>query len=147
MNNKVKFHLIAGIINFLVFFLANYVNYIIGDLWDEKFGIRASYPLTLIQSLYGYIFFWLFTFTIYFFKTPKRHFFVFLLLSVFIVLLYENYLIFIDFELYDRGTTFVLDSLKLAFYDTFLFIVIASFGIHFIQLVIGKKFLPNLYKK
>lgn len=145
MNNKVKFHLIASILNVLVFLLANYINYFVANLWDEKFGIRASSALMFIQSLYAYLFFWLFTFTIYLYKNPKKHILIFLLLSIMIVILYENYLIFIAYELQDRGTLFVLDSLTLALYDTGVFIIVATIGIYFNQLILGRKLLPEKY--
>ncbi len=143
--DKLKYHLIAILVNVLMCIIARWISYQIGYTWDEKFSIRASNVLSFIMQLYFFLFVWLFTFTIYFLKNPKKHIFLFFLSSIFIIFVYDLYEI-IKFDLSHRGVGYFIDSLKIACYDTLPFVIVTSIGIHYSQLYIGKKFLPELYK-
>ncbi|WP_438711623.1 hypothetical protein ACSTS3_03280 [Aquimarina muelleri] len=146
MKAKVKFHLIASIFNVLLFFLATFLNYKINMLWDEKFGIRASDVLTMVQNFSFFLFFWLFTFWIYLIKDYKKHWIYFLILPLVLVVSKTTY----DYIIYHNqdGLHFIsfLHFLKLSILDTLLLISISSIGIHFSQMFIGKKVLSSSYR-
>lgn len=146
MKAKVKFHLIASIFNVLLFVLADFLNYKMNMLWDEKFGIRVSDVLTMVQNFSFFLFFWLFTFWIYLIKDYKKHWIYFLILPLVLVVSKTTY----DYIIYHNqdGLHFIsfLHFLKLSILDTLLLISISSIGIHFSQMFIGKKVLSSSYR-
>ncbi len=141
-----KFHIVAMSVNLLICIIAQLLTHQIGSFWDAKFGIRISSSYGIIMELYTFFFFWIFTFSIYLIKDYKKHILLFFLFGVFIVFFYEIYYIYIKYNLSDRGVDFILRSIKIGYYDILPFIILTSIGIHYSQLFIGKKFLPELYK-
>jgi len=144
MSNRVKFHVVASIVNLCICILAIYISYFYHGIYDKKFGIRAPEVYFTIQNFYLFIFFWAFTCSIYLIKNAKKHILLFLLISFLI------FAIMVVKQLFDTilDVTFelIVGIIKTGLIDVFVFIVIVILGMHFSQLFLGKKFIPELYK-
>lgn len=144
MSNKVKFHLVASIANLCICILAMYISFFYHDMYDKKFGIRAPEVYYILQNLYLLIFFWVFTFSIYFIKNAKKHFLLFLLISflIFTIMMVKQLfdtVLDVTFEL-------IFSMVRRGLTDVFVFLLIVILGMHYSQIFIGKKLMSELYK-
>lgn len=145
MSTKVKFHLISALLNLLVILGAAYINQFIAELYDPAIFAKRGDDFQFIWLCYVFIFFWLYSFTIYRFKNYKKHFYIFLTLGVLLVLFriiyyYFNTALSIGFSPSDLWI-----YLQNGFVETLSFIIVVAVGIHFSQQIIGKLILVKYY--
>ena len=153
MKNKIKFHLICFVLNaVIVTILMNIHAYIIENFIDRHaFFARMGEYFHSIYLCSIFIFSWLFSFAIYKFEI-KKHFKVFILSLLSILLLYTIIIILDNWdENIDRNGN-ALNYLYRSFYyvlfkeQTLIASFLITIVIYLNQMIIGKKLLPALYK-
>lgn len=146
MSNTLKFHLASSVSNLLIIILLANINLWIIDLIDPMIFVKRGGSFDFLWVAYFFGFFWIFTLSIYIIKNPKKHLYVFILFGLILILIYVGYGFFktgISIG-YERAS--LLLYLKNAFSETIIFIIAVAFGIHFSQLIIGKKFHKEHYQ-
>ncbi|WP_299431375.1 hypothetical protein [uncultured Aquimarina sp.] len=140
MSNTLKFHLISCAINFVVILLAAYINQFIVELIDPMTFVKRGSDFDFIWLIYVFGCFWIYTGMVYIFKNTAKHVYTFAAIGF--IVLYVR--VFINY--YTTGSDFLL-FLTNGLQETSIFILVSAILIHISQLIIGKKFLPNRYKK
>lgn len=139
MNNVIKFHVLSCIFNLLIIILVGEINLFIVDLFDPMIFIKRGGSFDFIWVVYIFGLFWAFTFIIYVLKKPSLHLYLFFIIG-FIVMLLK-----VLINVYHTGSDFFLFFIN-GLSETMVLIILSSIGIHFSQLLIGKKIIPLLYK-
>jgi len=146
MNNTSKFHIASSVLNFLIVLISAYVNIYIVELFDPVLFAKRGTDFHMIWIVYIFGFFIVSTFTIYLFKNAKNHMFKLMVFAVTLICLHLLYDFWISGRNYGYEISDLIIYFKNAFQETLPFIIISSIGIHFSQMFLGKKFIPELYK-
>jgi len=138
MSKTIKFHIVSSVSNLLIIILAAKINVFIIDIIDPMIFVKRGGSFDFIWIIYLFGLFWSFTFIIYLIKKQSLHVFLFLgigFVLTFIKVLSDFYYTESDFFLY----------LKNGFLENIIFIILTSIGIHFCQLILGKRLLEKYY--
>lgn len=145
MNNRLKFHLISSGINLLILIGASYLNQVISEYYDPAIFAKRGHYFEFIWVCYIFVFFWMFSFTIYQFRNYKTHIYIFFISGVFLILSQIIYSFLSSGIIRGFDHSDLIINIKNAFVETFSFVIITAIGIHFSQLIIGKNLLPKHY--
>jgi hypothetical protein len=154
MNNKIKFHLLSSIGNFiLILSLFTGHEHIINQYIDHLFSIRVEYNFMAIYMISLLLLSWIAPLTIYKFKKHKKHFLIFIIAFLVLIITLITYDILshiVEYEkYYDGRLDFIIKKIIYVSIkeETLIASLLIGTVIYFNQLFIGKKLLPKRYNE